>query len=222
MILADRGFAKTELFEAIEEAGAFYVIRLHRDAHVRLESGWVELQALGVLPGESRQLPSVRYTQEHEKELHVAVRRLSAGEANDPEDDTWFLATNWNEPGMAAPWYAERFKTEELFKDLKSMLDLDAHQIRQEDGIARVVAIVGLYYSFVILEGQAKTTPERLRQITRNRRRKPELGIFRQAQAILALWADETEAPSLDLLIPHWTQHHRSGCSWNHAIEDAA
>lgn len=222
VILADRGFAKTELFEAIEEVGAFYVIRLRRDGRIRLEGTWRELQELGIRPGESRTYTEVAYTQEHQKVLHVALRRLPTGKANDPQDDVWYLATNWREPGIAPGWYAQRFKIEELFKDLKSQLDVAAHQIKGEEAIARLVAIVGVYYSFVILEGQARTTSQRLRQITRDRRRKPELGIFRQALAVLRLWAAETEAPSLDLLMPIWTQHHRSGCCWNPRAQEAA
>ena len=222
VILADREFAKVELMETIEEAGAFYVIRLRRDARIRLGTGWVQLQALGVLPGENRLYPSVRYTQEHGKELHVAIRRLSAGKANDPDDDTWYLATNWVEPAMAAPWYSLRFKIEEMFKDLKCMLDVAGHQMKEEEGLSRLVAVVGLYYTFVILHGQAQTTPERLRQITRGGNRNPELGIFRQAQAILCLWAAETEAPPLDFLMSIWTQRHRSGHRWSKRTGEAA
>lgn len=222
VILADRGFAKTELFRAIEETGAFYVIRLRRDARILLEGTWKELRELGIHPGETRIYTDVAYTQEHQKRLHLAVRRLPLGKANDPQDDVWYLATNWREPGVAPDWYAHRFKIEELFKDLKSQLDVAAHQIKGEEAINRLVAIVGVYYGFVILEGQARTTSQRLRQVTRNRYREPELGIFRQALAVLWLWASETEAPSLDLLMPIWTQHHRSGCLWKGRTEEAA
>ncbi|MBI4564749.1 MAG: transposase [Planctomycetes bacterium] len=209
VILADRGFAKTELFEAIEKAEASYVIRLHRDAFVRIAGQWVELQNLPIGPGESRSYSNVAYTQEHQKNLHVAIRRLPALEANDPSDDTWYLATNRAELSEAADWYAKRFKEEELFKDLKSMLDLAAHQLKNEEGLKRLVAVVGLYYVFVVLEGQVQTTAERLRQVTQDRNGGPELGIFRQALAVLLLWSQEVESPPLDLLMPAWVQVHR-------------
>lgn len=209
VILADRGFAKTELFNAIEEAGAGFVIRLHRDAHVQIAEEWIELQSLPVAPGQSRSDMQILYTREHGKRLNLAIRRLPWGEANDPTDDTWYLGTNRPEVSRAADWYSRRFKEEELFKDWKSILDLAEHQIKNEEGVDRLVAIVGLYYVFVILEGQAKTTPTLLRQVTQTRRGKPELGIFRQAQAVLSLWATEVEALPLDLLMPLWVQTHR-------------
>lgn len=208
VILADRGFAKTELMEAIEEEGASYVIRLHRDAHILIDGQWMELRTLPVEPGQSRSYPKVPYTQEHQKILGVAVRRLPPGQANDPQDDTWYLATNRPELSQATAWYSRRFKEEELFKDWKSMLDLAAHQLTHEEGLDRLVVIVGLYYVFVVLEGQAKTTAARLRQVTQDRKGKPELGIFRQAQAVLDLWAMEAPCPSVDVLMPSWVQVH--------------
>lgn len=208
VILADRGFAKTELFTLIEELGASYVIRLRRDSHVRLACGWVRLQDLAIAPGENRTYTSIPYTREHEKILNVAIRRLPVGKANDPDDDTWYLATHRPELSEAAHWYAKRFKTEEMFKDWKSMLSADEHRLQGEDGVERLLAIVGLYYVFVILEGQAKTTQERLLQVTQDRDGVPELGIFRQAQAVLELWAAESDAPPLDLLMPLWVQCH--------------
>lgn len=208
VILADRGFAKTELFEAIEEAGASYVIRLHRDAQVWVDLAWRELRTLGVAHAETRLYPRTPYSLEHQKVLNVAVRRLPWGEANDPQDDTWYLATNRPEVSLAPEWYSKRFKTEELFKDWKSMLDLAGHQLRNEEGLDRLLAVVGLYYVFVVVEGQAKTTEARLRQVTQDRKGKPELGIFRQAQAVLGLWASEVQGPSWDLIMPSWVQAH--------------
>lgn len=208
VILADRGFAKTELFEAIEDEKASYVIRLHRDAQVWVDLGWRELQTLPVAPGETRLYPRVPYSLEHQKKLSVAVRRRPEGKANDPQDDTWSLATHRPEVSLAPEGYSKRFKTEELFKDWKSMLDVAGHQFKNGEGLERLLGVVGLYYVFVVLEGQAKTTHERLRQVTQDRKGQPELGIFRQAQAVLGLWAWETEGPSLDVLMPSWVQVH--------------
>lgn len=208
VILADRGFAKTELFEAIEEGGASYGIRLPRHHFVRIGTAWTELQDLPVACGQSRHERGILYTREREKRLHLAVRRLGPLEAHDPEDDTWYLATNRAEVDQAAAWYAKRFKEEELFRDLKSQLDLAGHQLKGEEGLQRLVALVGLYYVFVVLEGQAKTTQPRLRQVTRTRRGGPELSIFRQAEAVLWLWALETEGPPFKVLMPLWVQRH--------------
>jgi hypothetical protein len=208
VVLADRGFAKTELFKAIEDAGAGYVIRLPRDHHVRVVGEWTELRALSIRPGETRTYPQILHTREHEHAIGLVVRRLPDGQANDPEDDTWYLATHRSELSQAADWYALRFRTEELFKDWKSILDAAQHRLTKEEAVAKLVAILGVFYSFVVLEGQIRATPDRLRQVTQDRKGKPELGIFRQSLAILILVTMETVACPWDLLMSVWVQVH--------------
>jgi hypothetical protein len=82
--------------------------------------------------------------------------------------------------------------------------------MKNEEGLDRLGAVVGLYYVFIILEGQVHTTQDRLRQVTQNRNGNPELGIFRRAQAVLFLWAMELVEPSLDLPMSVWGQIHKS------------
>lgn len=204
--LADRGFAKIELFREIEEAGATYAIRLPRHFQIHLGQGWVALGDLGLGVLEEREVRNVECTQEHHHPLSIRMRRIMAGAASDPDDDTWYIATNCPEVSPVLGHYALRMKVEELFRDWKSLLDLDGHELSGEDALGRLVGVMGVYYVLVILEGQAHTTPERLRQITRPGRRSPELSIFRQAQAVLNLWSDEAGSISPDLLMPLWVQ----------------
>jgi hypothetical protein len=210
VVLADRGFAKTELFQAIEREGAGYVIRLPRDHRVRVQGEWRELRALPIAPGETRTYRQIPHTQEHEHAIGLVVRRLPVGKANDPDDDTWYLATNRPELDRAADWYSLRFRTEELFKDWKSILDAAKHRLHSEEAVAKLVGILGVFYSYVVLEGQIKTPPDRLRQVTQNRKGNPELGIFRQCLAVLLRWAAEIASTPLDRLMPVWVQLHRT------------
>lgn len=204
--LADRGFAKIELFEAIEEAGATYAIRLPRHFQISLSQGWVALGDLGLGVLEEREYRDIECTQEHRHRLGIRMRRIMTGAAHDPDDDTWYIATNRSEISPVLGHYALRMKVEELFRDWKHLLDLDGHELAGEDALGRLVGVLGVYYVLVVLEGQAHTTPERLRQITRPGRRSPELSIFRQTQAVLERWSDEAGWISPDLLMPLWTQ----------------
>jgi hypothetical protein len=208
VVLADRGFAKTELLQAIEREGAGYVVRLPRDHHVCVDGQWCELRALPIAPGETRTYRQILHTREHEHAIGLVVRRLPVGKANDPDDDTWYLATNRPELDRAADWYALRFRTEELFKDWKSILDAAKHRLRSEEAVAKLVGILGVFYSYVVLEGQIKTTADRLRQVTQDRKGNPELGIFRQCLAVLLLWAAEIASTALDPLMSFWVQVH--------------
>ncbi len=72
--------------------------------------------------------------------------------------------------------------------------------------MSRLVGVIGVYYVLVLLEGQAHTTTACLRQSTRERRRGPELSVFRQAQAVLDVWSGEAGWISPDLVMPLWTQ----------------
>lgn len=204
--LADRGFAKIELFREIEEAGATYAIRLPRHFQIHLAPGWVALGDLGLGVLEERESRDVECTQEHRHRLGIRMRRIMTGAAHDPDDDTWYIATNRSEISPVLGHYALRMKVEELFRDWKHLLDLDGQELESEEALGRLVGVLGVYYVLVILEGQAHTTPDRLRQITRPGRRSPELSIFRQAQAVLERWSDEAGWISPDLLMPLWTQ----------------
>lgn len=204
--LADRGFAKIELLEAIEEAGATYAIRLPRHFQIPLGPSWVALGDLGLGVLEEREYRDIECTQEHRHRLGLRMRRIMSGAAKDPDDDTWYIATNRPEVSPVLGHYALRMKVEELFRDWKQLLDLDGHELGGEEGLGRLVGVLGVYYVLVILEGQAHTTPERLRQVTRPARRCPELSIFRQAQAVLEVWSVEAGPVSPDLLMPLWVQ----------------
>lgn len=109
-ILADRGFAKTELLEVIRKAGAHWAIRLPRNHHVRIDGAWVALEELPMEPGGTRILREVAYTQEAAFPCHVAIRRLRVGEAKDPKDDTWYVATDVQDIVVALTWYEARFQ----------------------------------------------------------------------------------------------------------------
>ena len=99
----------------------------------------------------------------------LAVRRLRTGEAKDPDDDTWFLATDVPELKAALPWYALRFQIEEMFRDLKSHLNMDRHRLGTEQSVGKMMLIVALAYLVVLEDGtqwRARVALDRIQKST--------------------------------------------------------
>lgn len=103
-VVADRGFAKIELMKILEGAGVAGAIRLPRHHHVQVGSTWVALADMPMAAVETRAWGAVALTREHRFPCRLAARRLATGEANDPDDDTWYLATNATDPAQSLSW----------------------------------------------------------------------------------------------------------------------
>ncbi|MCI0657735.1 MAG: transposase, partial [Acidobacteria bacterium] len=153
VILADRGFAKTELLTLIRDLGAHFAIRLPRNHHVLAGGSWMALAELPMEPGGTRILRDGDYTQEASFRCHLAVRRLRVGEAEDPQDDRWYIATDAQDPADAPGWYARRFQIEEMFRDLKGRLNMARHQLQREESVGKMMLIVTLAYRVILEEG---------------------------------------------------------------------
>jgi hypothetical protein len=153
VILADRGFGKRELFVEIQKCGGHFAIRLSRDRHVRIEKEWKELAGIPLSPGSTLTFRDVDYTEEHPFRCHLALRRLPVGEAHDPNDDTWYIATDANEISLALLWYERRFQIEEMFRDLKDRLNMDRHRLGTEQSLSKMMLIVTLAYRIILEDG---------------------------------------------------------------------
>ncbi len=156
VILADRGFAKVELLREITGYGTHFAIRSPRDRMVLVDGSWCPLEALKLEPAEKRILKDVLITKEHQFKAHIAIRRLKEGQANDPEDDTWYILTDLQPTEIALSLYEKRFWIEEMFRDLKNNRNgfhMDQHQIVSEEIFEKMLLVVQLAYLVLIEEG---------------------------------------------------------------------
>lgn len=204
VILADRGFAKRDLWDLIKDMKAHWAIRVPRDRHIRVDGEWIELRHLGLNPGQTKILREVEGLQEEPRKINLAIRRLPTGEAKDPEDDTWYIATDAQDIPLALSWYSERFPIEEMFRDLKSRLHMDKHQLRTEQSVGKMMLVVALAYLIVLEDG----TQWRGRlDLDRIQRSTPwgTLSVYRIAEICFEL--NLGEAPELleEVVLRRWT-----------------
>ena len=136
IILADRGFARSEFFQWLIARQLDFVVRIDKGTCVTTECG--QRRKLGVDLtiglGEQLWLGRVRYALYHGRPsdiwLNVGCSWLPADSAaarKEPAepDEPWFLATTAPSVELAVAWYRKRFWVEESFRDDKSRLLLD-------------------------------------------------------------------------------------------------
>jgi hypothetical protein len=145
VILADRGFARSEFFQWLSERHLDFVIRFRKGTCVTDPDG--QRHKVGVdltlKLGEQRWLGRVRWALYHDRPsdiwLNVGCSWLKSAsaaarkEAVVPEEP-WYLATTLSNIELAVMWYKRRFWIEESFRDDKSQLLLD--KVRVESTLA--------------------------------------------------------------------------------------
>lgn len=205
ILLADRGFAKRELFEAVQDLGAHWVIRLPRNRQIRAGGRWIELQDLGMAPGETRLLGRIECVKEQPMTVYLAIRRLRPQE-RDPkdDDDTWYVASSVAEVGDLLGWYSKRFQIEEMFRDLKERLSMDRHRLKTEESVGKMMLIVALSYLVILEDGTQWRSKVDLARIVKGTAW-GGLSVFRIAEA--CFWSCLPEAPEQveTLIVARWT-----------------
>lgn len=204
VILADRGFAKSDLIRELSESHVHWVIRLPRAYTFRQEGRWKAMTDLALAPGEDRFLRDVACIQEDPRPAHLVCRRLPAGKAHDPDDDTWYLATDVPNPSVVLSWYTLRFQIEEMFRDLKSRLHMDEHRLGTEESLAKMMLIVALAYLVVLEDGTSWRSRIDLKRIQKTT---PwgTLSIYGIARACFDAALPEAPAEVEDLITARWT-----------------
>jgi hypothetical protein len=152
ILLADRGFGRTELARLCQELKFHYVIRTKSDVYIRGRQFTGKLMDLPVRKGDAHLLLDVEYRKENPVRQNLVVawkRNLPA-----KRDEPWFLMTDLN----ADPWdltrlYARRMTIEECFRDQKSKRNgfaLRLIQVTMPDRIDRLLLILVLAYLLLI------------------------------------------------------------------------
>lgn len=203
VILADRGFAKRELFEDLNRLGVPWVIRLPRDRHLDHNGQWIELRELGIQPGQTLLAPHVRIIQKDPIEVNLAIRRLRPGEANDPDDDTWYLATSAEDLQESLSWYSQRFQIEEMFRDLKDRLHMDRHRLQTEESMGKMMLIIALAYLVILEDGTQWRSRTDLMRIQKNTAW-GKLSIFRIAWACFEACLSEPSEEAAQIIVSRW------------------
>ena len=151
VILADRGFAKVELFRLMDKIHLDYIFRTKRDIIVKSATFNGSLDRFPAPKGTRYNFGQVAFTQEHELPVRLAVFH-DVG-----QKDAWFLVTSLaGEAAALARQYAHRMEIEETFKDLKNVRrgwQLRGLTLSTADRQDRMMLILAVTYAWLTLAG---------------------------------------------------------------------
>jgi hypothetical protein len=148
IILADRGFGRTELARFCQRIGFHYVIRIVSKVHIRSPRWSGRLDEYPVRHGTAKLLRHVQYRQEHAVRQNVVIRWKK--ELSKSRDECWYLMTDLEgTPEQISNEYAHRMDIEELFRDAKNKFNgwsLRHTRITRADRLDRLLLILALAY----------------------------------------------------------------------------
>lgn len=153
ILLADRGFGRTDLARLCQQRLQFhYVIRISPDVWVSGRDFCGKLLDLPVRRGVCRLLRQVDYRKERPVRQHVVVRWKVGLPKH--RDECWFLMTDLDRsPRRLTELYGRRMTVEELFRDDKNKRNgfaLRNTQITRADRIDRLLLILALAYILLL------------------------------------------------------------------------
>jgi len=151
VILADRGFARTELFRTLQQLRLSYVIRLTPKVMFRSNKWDGELDLLPIRPGTHKDLGWGLYRKDQPVEQRVVVWWKGG------EKQAWFLATDlrwgWRKVVCA---FKLRMSIEELFRDQKNIRygwALRQIKLSEPERLERLLLVLAFAYLCLLLMG---------------------------------------------------------------------
>jgi hypothetical protein len=148
VLLADRGFGRTELAKLCRRLDFRYVVRIKPDVWVEGPQHTGKLKDYPVKKGMAVVWHSVRYRQDDPVTQHVVIRWK---EGLPPKrDEPWFLMTDLRRGAVAlTDLYGQRMTVEELFRDDKNKRNgfaLRHTKITKPGRIDRLLLVLALAY----------------------------------------------------------------------------
>lgn len=148
ILLADRGFGRTELARFCQNHGFSYVIRIQPNVHVQSCEYTGKLIDYPVHKGICRLLRSVAYRSHHAVTQNIVVRWVR--DLPKKRDECWFLMTDLNAGGaQISKLYGQRMTIEELFRDQKNKRNgwsLRDTRITRPERLDRLLLILAIAY----------------------------------------------------------------------------
>ena len=153
ILLADRGFGRTELARFCQQYHFAYVIRIQPDVYVNGSSYTGKLVDYPVYKGICRLLKNLAYRAERPVMQNVVIRWVRGLPAK--RDECWFLMSDLvGGPAQISKLYGKRMAIEEFFRDLKNKRNgwsLRDTQISRSDRLNRMLLILAL--ACILLSG---------------------------------------------------------------------
>ncbi|HEY1685912.1 MAG TPA: IS4 family transposase [Tepidisphaeraceae bacterium] len=148
VILADRGFGRTELARFCQHHHFAYVIRIQPKVVIHSGSYRGTLLNYPVYKGICKLLQSVAYRERNSVEQNIVIRWVHG--LPERRDECWFLMSNLSAgPAAISRLYGQRMSIEELFRDQKNKRNgwsLRDTRITQADRLDRLLLIMAIAY----------------------------------------------------------------------------
>ena len=148
ILLADRGFGRTELARFCQRHGFSYVIRIQPNVRVRCASFTGKLLDYPVHKGICKLLRSGAYRSYNTVTQNIVVRWVRGLPVK--RDECWFLMTDLTAGGaQISRLYGQRMTVEELFRDYKNKRNgwsLRDTKITRADRLDRLLLILAIAY----------------------------------------------------------------------------
>jgi hypothetical protein len=152
ILLADRGFGRTELARFCQRYGFRYVIRVKSDVWVEGASYAGNLFDYPVKRGICKLLKGVKYRKTRPVTQNVVIRWVRGLPAK--RDECWFLTTDLDAgPARVSDLYRQRMTIEELFRDHKSKRNgwsLRDTRVSTADRLDRLLLVLALAYLLLV------------------------------------------------------------------------
>lgn len=152
VLLADRGFGRTELARTCQQLGFHYVIRIKPDVWIDGAGYQGKLLDYPVRKGMQRFLKNVSYRKQRAVTQHVVIHwRVGLPKKR---DEPWFLMTDLERTVESlTTLYGKRMTVEELFRDDKNQrngFSLRHTKITKADRLDRLLLILALAYWLLV------------------------------------------------------------------------
>ena len=145
-LVADRGFHDRKFFAWLQKYGIPFIVRVRMKPPLVLEDEQGTRLRPVLQPGETRVWESVRH---HELEGLTLIGYWEEGWS-----EALWLLTTWPDPAQALAWYRWRMRIEAGFRDLKSLLDIEANMNQRQVWMDRTMGLVLLAYGIALLAGE--------------------------------------------------------------------
>jgi len=154
VIVADRGFGRTELLRFIDQQGFGFVIRVKGDAWIKAGRYRGKLRDYKLAVGQCFKLSNVVYhkTKQYRVKVVLNCARIKG------KDCSWLLATNLGlTSGQIVSIYKQRFWCEESFRDQKQEFELEAVRVEKAarlENLLLALAIVVMILAVIGMRGK--------------------------------------------------------------------
>jgi len=175
VFIADRGYAKTELFHFLNELKMNFVIGVCGKVWITTKNyqGWISKVPLSV--GAIKWLPRVLF----HKKNGVVLKLLIKYEKDEP----LYIVTNLSSPQLVLEIYGRRMLIEEGFRDIKDGLLFKRLKLSRADKVGKMLLVGVLVYLFILIVGaqvlKYRQLIEKISILPKSRESKRLLSVFR-------------------------------------------